>query len=102
MICFIQETVVTLQKGDYYTIMTGDTNSRHCALPAGGSRGFAPAGKRAKAFVEKALKGVEYIIVRSSKSDKYDRYLDIFYGKEEMFLNQELLDNNLAVGYKEK
>ena len=61
-----------------------------------------PLGKKAKAFVEKAINGLEYIIIRSSKSDKYDRYLaDIFYGKEEKFLNQELLDAGLAVGYKD-
>ena len=67
-------------------------------------------GKKAKKFVEHAL-GLSNneqratnneIIIRSSKSDKYDRYLaDVFYGKEEKFLNQELLDANLAVLWKE-
>ncbi len=32
--------------------------------------------------------------------DKYDRYLaDIFIGSKEIFLNQKLLDEKLAVGY---
>ncbi len=60
------------------------------------------AGKRAKRFVEKALSGLEYIVIKSSKSDKYDRYLaDIFYGEGEKFLNQELLDNGLATVWKD-
>jgi len=65
-------------------------------------------GKKAKAYVEKALEEVDFLIIRSSKSDKYDRYLaDIFYLPQEKnphqvaaqgrFLNQELLDQNLAV-----
>ena len=58
-------------------------------------------GRRAKSFVEKALKGLEYILIRTSTSDKYDRYLaDVFYGKEEAYLNQQLLDEGLAVSYK--
>ena len=60
------------------------------------------AGKRAKAFVAKAFEGLEYIVIRSSKSDKYDRYLaDVFYGKDETFINQQLIDEGLAVEYKE-
>ena len=52
--------------------------------------------------LSKALKGLDYIIIRSSKSDKYDRYLaDVFYGKDEKFLNQQLLDEGLAVGYQD-
>ena len=38
-----------------------------------------PAGKRAKRFVESLLRGVPFLIVRSSKNDKYDRYeADVF------------------------
>lgn len=68
-----------------------------------------PAGKRAKKFVQKALqmssiknpasriKKIGPIIICSSKSDKYDRYLaDIYYGKDEIFLNQQLLDEGFA------
>ncbi len=56
-----------------------------------------PEGKRTKRFVQRAFKGLEYIIICSSKSDKYDRYLaDVFYGNKEIFLNQELLNKGLA------
>ena len=45
------------------------------------------------------MKGLDHIIISSSKSDKYDRYLaDIL--KNEHYLNQELLDEGLAVGYR--
>ena len=70
-------------------------------------------GKRAKRFVESRLKGCEFIIVKTYKdtTDKYDRYLaDIFYktgaGDSSLvackgkFLNQELLDEGLAVAYE--
>ena len=69
-------------------------------------------GRRAKAFVEKALKPCPWIVVKTHKdtTDKYDRYLaDIFYLPDERdpqniagegrFLNQELLDNRLAAVY---
>ena len=67
-------------------------------------------GKRAKRFVEARLKGCEFIIVKTYKdrTDKFDRYLaDIFYSpgandpaivaQEGTYLNQELLDEHLAV-----
>ena len=61
------------------------------------------AGQDAKKYVEAKLKEVEFVVVKTHKSDKYDRYLtDIFYLKDEdnplavleegTFLNQELLD----------
>ncbi len=62
-----------------------------------------PEGKKAKAFVERALAKVPYIILTSSRSDKWDRYLaDVFYGdgKEEKYLNQVLLDEGLAERYE--
>ncbi|MFZ5801467.1 MAG: thermonuclease family protein, partial [Candidatus Omnitrophota bacterium] len=53
------------------------------------------AGEKAKALVQSLLKETDWIIVRSSRSDKYDRYLaDIFIG--EIYLNNLLLENNLA------
>ena len=63
-------------------------------------------GQTAKAFVEGELKG-KSIVVKTYKTDKYDRYLtDIFYApskatpeeisQEGVFLNQELLDKDLA------
>ncbi|MBN1870389.1 MAG: thermonuclease family protein [Candidatus Omnitrophica bacterium] len=59
-------------------------------------------GQKAKRFVEQALEGLEFILVRTSTSDKYDRYLvDIFYGPEETFLNQRLLDEGLAEVWKD-
>ncbi len=69
-------------------------------------------GRRAKRFVEARLKGCDFIIVKTYKdrTDKFDRYLaDIFYlaGEEDedvvaakgKYLNQELLDERLAVVY---
>ena len=71
-------------------------------------------GKRAKRFVESRLKDCDFIIVKTYKdrSDKFDRYLaDIFYpasgaadpavaAKEGVYLNQELLNEGLAVKYE--
>ncbi|MCM8776331.1 MAG: DUF1016 N-terminal domain-containing protein [Candidatus Omnitrophica bacterium] len=56
-------------------------------------------GRRAKDFVERALAQAGGIILTSSRSDKYDRYLaDVFYGPENKnYLNQILLDQGLAV-----
>ena len=64
-------------------------------------------GVEAKKFVEAKLKETEFVIVKTYKADKYDRYLaDIFYQAKEKeaqvvlaqgtFLNQELLDLGLA------
>jgi endonuclease YncB( thermonuclease family) len=79
-------------------------------------------GKRAKVFVERRLPKDAQVVIHTMKSDKYDRYLaDLFYGtrsavdslrsivhgesakiaKEGTFLNQELLDNGLAVVFEE-
>lgn len=60
-------------------------------------------GKAAKKFVEARLKVRDTIIIKTHKDsvDKYDRYLaNVFYGEEEKFLNQELLDERLAVVYQ--
>ncbi|MFC1646032.1 DUF1016 N-terminal domain-containing protein [Candidatus Omnitrophota bacterium] len=65
-------------------------------------------GQQAKKFVESRLKQVKFVIAKTYKSDKYERYLtDIFYQSNEenletvleqgIFLNQELLDEGLAV-----
>jgi len=64
-------------------------------------------GRRAKSYVEKKLGENPEVVIKTYKSDKYDRYLtDIFYLPEEtdsyrlaregIFLNQELLDKGLA------
>ena len=59
-----------------------------------------PEGKKAGAFVEEQLKRSRIITIRTYRKDKYDRYLaDVFLGSKEVFLNQELLDEKLAVGY---
>lgn len=59
------------------------------------------AGARAKAFVQKALRGVETVTIVTSKSDKYDRYLaDLFIPQGEdapVYLNNLLLQNGHAV-----
>ncbi|OGX08829.1 MAG: hypothetical protein A2Z88_09455 [Omnitrophica WOR_2 bacterium GWA2_47_8] len=61
-------------------------------------------GQEAKACVQSYIKEAQMIIVRSSKSDKYDRYLaDIFIpqeGKDEIFLNNLLLVRGYAVRWK--
>jgi micrococcal nuclease len=65
-----------------------------------------PRGQKAKLFLEKALDEVPFIIVKTYKADKYDRYLtDLFYLKSTVpqkilergtYLNQQLLDLGLA------
>jgi len=59
-------------------------------------------GKHAKKFVEDELEGCDFITIKTTKSDKYDRYLcDIFYGSDNgKYLNQILLDKALAVRVK--
>ena len=72
-----------------------------------------PEGRRAKRFVEARLKDCDFIVVKTFKdrSDKFDRYLaDIFYqagasdpvvvAQEGTYLNQELLNERLAVVYE--
>ncbi|OGX24262.1 MAG: hypothetical protein A3D10_08735 [Omnitrophica WOR_2 bacterium RIFCSPHIGHO2_02_FULL_48_11] len=61
-------------------------------------------GQAAKAFVQSYIKEAQMIIVRSSRSDKYDRYLaDIFVpreGEEEIFLNNLLLEKRYALRWE--
>ena len=53
------------------------------------------AGKRARKFVEEQLKGIDEIRIKSSRSDKFDRYLaDVFL--KNGYLNQILLDRGFA------
>ncbi len=62
------------------------------------------AGQEARAFVQSYIKEAQRLVVRSSRSDKYDRYLaDVFIpiGKEsdpatDLFLNNLLLDQGHA------
>lgn len=57
-------------------------------------------GQEVKAFVETALKG-KPLIIKTHKTDKWDRYLvDIWYD-DGQYLNQVLLDNGLAEVYRE-
>ncbi len=59
-----------------------------------------PEGEKAKTFVEEKLIKSKIITVKTYRKDKYDRYLaDIFVGSREIFLNQKLLDEKLAVVY---
>ncbi|MBN1687968.1 MAG: thermonuclease family protein [Candidatus Omnitrophica bacterium] len=54
-----------------------------------------PAGRKAKSFLQGKLKPGKEILITTSKSDKYDRYLaDIWAGKT--YINQTLLDKGLA------
>ncbi len=64
-----------------------------------------PEGKKAADFVKARIRVASEILLTSSKSDKYDRYLaNIFYldpqGKE-VYLNNALLENGLAVRMRE-
>lgn len=58
-------------------------------------------GVAAVEFVKSRLKRSDQILIKSSKSDKYDRYLaDIFYRDKsgnEQYLNNEILINHYAV-----
>ncbi|MCB9772485.1 MAG: thermonuclease family protein [Candidatus Omnitrophica bacterium] len=67
-----------------------------------------PEGQLAHKFVEDRIKQCEFIVIKTHKDDKYGRYLvDVFYLPGEpdaqkvaatgIYLNQELLDNRLAV-----
>ncbi len=64
-------------------------------------------GERAKAFVEEELKGCPFVVIKTYKTDKYDRYLvDVFYKPNEdnpavvamegAYLNQALIERGLA------
>ncbi len=66
-----------------------------------------PAGKKAKAFISKALSGLKQVVIRTYKTDVYGRYVgDLFYDpvldqkdqifEQGKFLNQELLTRDLA------
>lgn len=67
----------------------------------------AKEAQAAKKFVEDKLKRVEFIVLKSFKTDKYGRFVaDVFYhptlkdksqiAKEGFFLNQDLVDEGLA------
>jgi endonuclease YncB( thermonuclease family) len=64
-------------------------------------------GKLAKDFVEEALADLPFVVVTTTKPDKYDRFLaDVFYLRDEedaqrvadggLFLNSELLAHRMA------
>lgn len=63
--------------------------------------------KAAKKFVEKKLKTLDFVVLKSFKTDKYGRFVaDVFYhptltdkveiAKDGFFLNQDLVDEGLA------
>ena len=56
------------------------------------------AGKAAQAFVESELKGLSMITLRTTtQTDIHNRYIaDVFYGKENIHLNQRILDAGFA------
>ena len=71
-----------------------------------------PPGQEACQYVKTALKGLPFVVVKSHGRDKFDRYLmDVYYKPNEqdpykvleegIFLNQELLNKNLAELYAE-
>lgn len=52
-------------------------------------------GREAKEFLERKILSGKPVLIRTVKSDKYDRYLaDVFIGDD--YLNQELIANNPA------
>ena len=70
-------------------------------------------GERARAFAVEALRTVDWVVLTTSKPDKYDRYLaDLFYLEGEAdpervaelgnCLNQELIDRGLAQPFSEE
>ncbi|MCP4653095.1 MAG: hypothetical protein GY858_06920, partial [Candidatus Omnitrophica bacterium] len=67
-------------------------------------------GEKAKLYLTRILKQVNFIIIKTQGQDMYGRYLaDVFYGvgesdakkvlQEGQYLNQELLDVGVAVGW---
>ncbi|MFH1800296.1 MAG: thermonuclease family protein [Candidatus Omnitrophota bacterium] len=62
-------------------------------------------GIEAKEFVETTLKGVDYLTIKTVKSDKYDRYLgDVFVEQKNgsnLYLNNELIEKGHAVRVSE-
>ena len=58
------------------------------------------AGKKAKRFVKQKLGESDSLVIHSTRSDKYDRYLaDVFYfsGDHEIYLNNALITSGYAV-----
>lgn len=53
-------------------------------------------GQEAKKYLEKRLRSVSPILIRTEKSDKYDRYLADVFVKEE-YVNQALVGQGLAL-----
>jgi endonuclease YncB( thermonuclease family) len=52
-------------------------------------------GREAKEFLTKLLRGTSAILIRTTKSDKYDRYLaDIFI--RDLYVNQDLVKQGHA------
>ena len=55
-------------------------------------------GEKAKRFVQSKLKKTDVIVIKTHLSDKYDRPLaDVWFGPDEQYLNQLLLDEGLAM-----
>jgi endonuclease YncB( thermonuclease family) len=68
----------------------------------------SPEGEKSKRFVEKRLKGLPFVVIKTYKSDKYDRYLtDLFFlpgvhdpervAAEGRFLNREVVEKGGGV-----
>ena len=60
-------------------------------------------GRKARDFLGREFEKVDHVILSSTRSDKYGRYLaDVFYGvNDDQYLNQRLLDEKLAVPFRE-
>jgi endonuclease YncB( thermonuclease family) len=59
------------------------------------------AGRKAKEFIQRAFAKTPHVILTSTRTDKYGRYVaDIFYGPNDaVYLNQQLLDQKIALPY---
>ena len=63
-----------------------------------------PEGRASKKFVEHTLEGVDFLTIKTTRPDKYGRYLgDVFVPKDPkgVYLNNLLLEKGFAVRVRE-
>ena len=93
---------VTVDLG-FYMILHQKLRFRHINVPELSTS----QGRKAKKFIESRLKPLDFVVIKTYSSDKYDRYLvDVFYlagekdesvvAKQGTLLNKELIEEGLA------